>query len=431
MKLLRLHRFASTSWSIEIRRRTAARRENALSKLARLDRPVVNAPCANHRLPTIARWVALLLLCVGFNCQAHKPSEAYLTLAATNGMLTGQWDVALRDLDDAVGLDENGDRAITWGEVRARHAVIAAYLSEHLDVLADARRLELAPGELLIDEHTDGAYAVLRIATKLPAGTQELAVRYELFFDFDPLHRGLLQLHHGEVVQTSVFGPASRQQTFTLARPALSRQFLTFVREGAHHIWIGIDHILFLLALLIPAVLWRPEPGLNRPVAPAGRGEFRAVLLRVLKLVTAFTIAHSLTLGLAALNLVTLPSRLVESVIAASVVVAAVNNLWPFFRDRAAWVVFAFGLVHGFGFASVLGDLGLPVDATALALAGFNLGVEAGQLVIVAAFLPVAFLLRSGWFYRRVVCVGGSALIAVVATGWLVERTFDLRFLPF
>ena len=117
--------------------------------------------------------------------------------------------------------------------------------------------------------------------------------------------------------------------------------------------------------------------------------------------------------------------------IAASVVLAALNNVWPFFQGRRWMVAFGFGLVHGFGFASVLADLGLPRDALALALVGFNLGVEAGQLAIVAAFLPLAFALRQGVFYRRVVLWGGSLAIAAVAAAWFVERAFELKFLPF
>ena len=160
-------------------------------------------------------------------------------------------------------------------------------------------------------------------------------------------------------------------------------------------------------------------------------GAFRPAILSVLKIVTAFTIAHSITLSLATLGVISLPSRLVESTIAASVVIAALNNVVPLFRERRWAMAFAFGLVHGFGFASVLTDLGLPKDTLILALVGFNLGVEAGQLAIVAAFLPIAFLIRRTMFYRRVVLIGGSFLITAIALVWLIERAFDLKLLPF
>jgi hypothetical protein len=206
-----------------------------------------------------------------------------------------------------------------------------------------------------------------------------------------------------------------------------------YLRDGVWHIWIGFDHILFLLSLLLPAVgswaLLGGTPPRHGPWQPVSR--FGTAFWDVLRIVTAFTVAHSITLSLATLGLVSLPSRLVESAIAASVVLAALNNVWPLFHSRRWMVAFVFGLVHGFGFASVLADLGLPQDALVLALLGFNLGVEGGQLAIVAVFLPVAFALRRTWFYRRAVLVGGSLLIALIAAAWLAERALDLQLMPF
>jgi hypothetical protein len=111
------------------------------------------------------------------------------------------------------------------------------------------------------------------------------------------------------------------------------------------------------------------------------------------------------------------------------VIVAALNNVWPVVHRGRAWFAFGFGLLHGFGFASVLAGLGLPQEALLLSLVGFNVGVELGQLAIVAAFLPVAYLLRHGRFYRRAVMAGGSCVIALLAGIWLAERAFDLRLL--
>jgi hypothetical protein len=143
-------------------------------------------------------------------------------------------------------------------------------------------------------------------------------------------------------------------------------------------------------------------------------------------IVTAFTVAHSITLTLAVLGIVSLPSRLVESAIALSVVLAALNNLRPVLRRARVAAAFAFGLVHGFGFAGALFELGLPDDALALSLASFNAGVELGQLAIVGMFLPLAFALRATVAYRRVVLRGGSVAIALVAAVWFVERAFDV-----
>jgi hypothetical protein len=193
--------------------------------------------------------------------------------------------------------------------------------------------------------------------------------------------------------------------------------------QGVWHIWIGFDHILFLLSLLLPVVLVRVSGGW-RGVERLGES-----VREVLWVVTSFTVAHSITLSLAALGFVSLPSWLVESAIALSVVVAAFNNIVPVFNRRRWLVAFGFGLIHGFGFASVLAELGLPQETLVLSLVGFNLGVELGQLAIVVALLPVIFWLRNTAFYRRGILVGGSLLIMLLALVWLAERLFDLKLI--
>ena len=153
----------------------------------------------------------------------------------------------------------------------------------------------------------------------------------------------------------------------------------------------GADrHLPFLLSLLLPAVLVRTARGwlpVSRP---------RPAVISILKVVTAFTLAHSITLSLAALDVVRLPSRLTESVIAASIVLAALNNIFPVVTESRARIAFTFGLLHGFGFASVLADMGLPQGSRLLSLVAFNLGIEVGQLAVVLAVMPVVYGLAAG-----------------------------------
>jgi len=380
-------------------------------------------------------WLGMLLLLAfaGF-AHAHKPSDSYLTLAVDGGAVTGHWDIALRDLDFALTLDADGDGAITWGEVRQRHADIAAYAAARLQVTADGSPCTLQVGAQLVDEHTDGAYSVLPLraqcALPLHQAPEALTLRYTLFADLDPQHRGLLNLSALGQTRTAILGPQAALQTFKLAEASALQQFVDYLHEGVWHIWIGFDHILFLVSLLLPAVgVWAAVTHTGQLPRWQPVSRFSAAFWDVLRIVTAFTVAHSITLSLAVLGLVTLPSRLVESAIAASVVAAALNNIWPLVRGRRWMVAFLFGLVHGFGFASVLADLGLPQGALAVALVGFNVGVELGQLAIVAAFLPLAYAMRRTWFYRRAVLVGGSLLIALLAAIWLVERVFELKLL--
>ena len=370
----------------------------------------------------------LLLLMGAAPLHAHKLSDSYLSLRLDGTELTGQWDISLRDLEYTVGLDADGDGAVTWKELRDRQPAVAEYALARLRLAAgDGTAIPLRVTEQLVDEHTDGTYAVLRFRAAAPLipPPRVLQVEYRFLFDLDPLHRGLLKLDINGEVRTAIFGPENSGQRFDLAATSGWGQFSQFVTEGIWHIWTGYDHVLFLCALLLPAVLTRE----NDRWEP--KSSFSSVIGEVLRVITAFTLAHSLTLSLAALGLVHLPSRLVEAAIAASVVLAALNNLRPSIT-RAAWVVaFTFGLIHGFGFASVLIDLHLPPATLALGLAGFNSGVELAQLAIAIAFLPLTFLVRRTSFYRRMLFPWGSAAIALVAALWFTERLFNVLFLPF
>jgi hypothetical protein len=155
----------------------------------------------------------------------------------------------------------------------------------------------------------------------------------------------------------------------------------------------------------------------------------RPTLRSALKIVTVFTVAHSITLWMAVTGYVTLPSRFVEASIAMSIVVTAIHNIYPVLPLPGWAIAFVFGLVHGFGFANVLLDLGLRHASLGLALLGFNVGVELGQLAIVLVFLPLAFLARSTVFYRALVFRFGSVLIGVIGAMWMVERVFNLRIM--
>lgn len=362
---------------------------------------------------------------------AHKPSDSYLTLRATEGQnaVAVRWDIALRDLDYVLTLDRDGNGELTWGEVRQRDADITRLAISRLALTADGAACPMTTaGPMMLDGHSDGNYAVLTLTAQCAgdgALKAPLKLNYSMLFDVDPSHRGLVQWvapgqDPASAAQALVFSTESAEQTLALQPAGAWETLKQYVIEGVWHIWIGYDHILFLLSLLLPAVLLR-RAGQWEP-APTLKGSF----IEVLKVVTAFTLAHSITLSLAALGVVSLPSRLVESVIAASVVLAALNNLWGTVEGKRWLMAFVFGLIHGFGFASVLADLGLPQNALVLALVGFNVGVELGQLAIVAVFLPVAFLLRHTWFYRVGVLMGGSIAVAILASWWLAQRLFDL-----
>ncbi len=374
------------------------------------------------------RYAILLFLLVVCSIQstfAHKLSDSYLMLRRDGTTLHGQWDIALRDLELAIGLDENQDGSITWAELRHCRPALERYAAERLKLFSSGKPESLRWQSLRVDRHSDGAYAVLLFDARLSNNQSEIGVEYTALFEIDPQHRGLLTLDCAGQSRQAVFSPARPRLEFPLTPPPKFFQWLTFLREGIWHIWLGFDHILFLIALLLPAVLERKGDSWN------GIDGLSAALANVLKTVTAFTIAHSVTLSLAALDILRLPVGFIEPAIAASIVFTGLNNLFQITTWHPWRLAFLFGLVHGFGFANVLSDLGLERGALAQALFGFNAGVEVGQIVLVLGFVPLTFAWRAHASYCRFAFPYGSGTIVLVAMVWLAERILDFKWLPF
>jgi len=295
--------------------------------------------------------------------------------------------------------------------------VLADSVRRRFTIRADGHRVPLAFTFAEPDPRRRGVtltYAAVDSASSQAPGVIEIAgpvfpnvPNHETFVTFirpdrGPPHLGIRA--SDEIVEDVLTLDHPVLRIYAHGRAGALAVLRTFVPAGIHHIAIGPDHILFVLGLLL-----------------LGGG-----VARLLKIVSAFTVAHSITLTLAALGLVHVPSRVVEPLIALSIVFVAFETLRHAAHDRRATLAFGFGLVHGFGFASVLADLGLPRGALALALAGFNIGVEIGQLSIVLLVVPLIYLLREQRFYRPAVLHGGSALIAAIASVWLCSRAFGL-----
>lgn len=370
------------------------------------------------------RGLFVLLVCVGANgAWAHSSSNSYLLLSERDGAKVLRADVHLRDIDVVFDLDADRDGQVVWAELDARSAEVLAWLAQGLRVGSEATACVLNPIDTQASERADGLYLSTEWRVTCPPGVpengQSLNLSYALLFDRDNLHRALLRIDVPQVQSSAILSPERPQVPLPTVNPSAAEVLGRYIVEGVWHIWIGIDHILFLLSLLVLAPLvparrwvthWRAEPRL------------RPAFMEVLAVVTAFTVAHSITLSLSVLQWVEPPASFIEPVIAISVVLAALNNLLGWWSVRRWRLAFVFGLIHGFGFANVLLDLGLPTTQLAIALGGFNLGVELGQLAIVGAFFPLAWWLRHTAFYRWVVVVGGSLAIVVVGSAWTVQR---------
>jgi hypothetical protein len=325
-----------------------------------------------------------------------------------------------------MGLGAEEVKKVDTAELQPREEALA------LDILGGvAFRADGVPLSIIATDYTtlplNGIeYARLLFQGSLSTAPREIEIDARIAFRIDTNMHGLLRLEHNGRTEVVAFNEQRSAHRFNLVEPVGRwARWATFVSEGIWHIWTGFDHVLFLVALLLPAVLRREA---NRWV---GVDKFRTAFINVLKIVTAFTLAHSITLTLSVLNVVRLPTRLVEFVIAASVAVAALNNVWPLFRGRSWPVAFGFGLIHGFGFANVLVEIELASRSLASAIVGFNVGVELGQIAIVVVFLPLAFDLRRSSFYNTVTLKYGSLLVSIIAMAWMFERLFEKRLTGF
>jgi hypothetical protein len=365
---------------------------------------------------TITAVLALLLLSTATSTQAHVASNSFLTVRVEDARLQGTLELSVRDAEIAVGLDSNHDGEVTWGEVRASQGALVRYLREHLQLSAPTGACALQFAAVKVNERVDGNYLWQPFTAICPAALRRLSIAYRILDEEDPSHRGLLTLVARGIGQTAVLGGAQSLQSFDLQHPSLWSAFVEYLQAGIWHIWSGIDHLLFLLSLLLPAVLLRR--GHRWQAVPQAAPAF----FNILKVVTAFTLAHSITLSLAAFDIIHLPTRLTESAIAASIILGALNNVFPVVTEARWRIAFAFGLLHGFGFAAVLSEMGLPQGARLVSLVSFNLGVEAGQLAVVLAVMPLAFVLRGTRFYQGAVLPWGSTTIAGLALVWFVQR---------
>jgi hypothetical protein len=351
-----------------------------------------------------------------------------LTLSAPNKQLALRADIHLRDVDLIFDLDANRDGQVTWGETQMRSLELSAWLEQGLQLSESGGKCSLGKTDLQVSQLADGTYLSAQWAPDCQRindlANVDFTLRYSLIFQQDSLHRGLLKVDLPNLQSSALLSPERPDAQVSLNESSALRVFSKYIIEGVWHIWIGIDHIVFLISLLLLAPL---QPSRKKMTEWPAAQTARPVILDVFAVVTAFTVAHSITLGLTVMEWLTPPSNLIEPAIALSVVLASLNNLLGVYSLKRWRLAFVFGLIHGFGFANVLLDLGLPNSALVAALGGFNIGVELGQLAIVLVFFPLAWLLRQTLFYRWVVVAGGSFVIALLGVYWLLDRS-GLKF---
>jgi hypothetical protein len=357
----------------------------------------------------IARMLAVVVIALlPALAIAHSGSASYIHLTDMDDGLRVAVSLDLRDAEYAFGLDVDRNGDITWGELLARRHAVETYIRERVMIQRGGVECDLALNDLKVDELNGSVYAVTQ-GVGTCAGRKALAVQSNLMFDLDAGHRTLIELTSDSATTLAVLTSSQREWHGTSQAGVLA-QLSAFALEGMLHIWSGFDHLAFLLILLLPAFI------VNE------RGSRAIAWRKLVAIVTAFTLAHSITLALAVSGVVKAPERAIEVAIAVSVIVAALTNLVPRAHSIGVPTAFAFGLLHGFGFASALAGLGTTTSSFASALVGFNLGVEAGQLVVVAAAFPLVYWVRTWPSYAARVVPIASLLVAMLGAVWVWER---------
>ncbi|MBO9446349.1 HupE/UreJ family protein [Ruegeria sp. R14_0] len=388
------------------------------------------APCSTPKtlgLAALFLWLgAFLLTALATPAHAHRVNETYVYFDVTENTLSGRIEVTLTDLARIQQGLPQVESALSEDEVRATRTAFFDYFKDRLKLSANDQPFQFEFDEITffgssIDTFAQFHFNVVGV-DKTPTTIQ---MSYDGLLDVDPGHRGFALIgsnsrngmDENEAYISLVFAPGDGKKDLYLNDEPIKDIARLFFENGVWHIWLGFDHLLFLITLLLCAVMriendhWVPSDSIRDSLWPA------------VKIVTLFTIANTIALSLATYGIITLPVTLVEAVIAFSIAAVALGNLIPRFHASVWKLAVLFGIFHGFGFASVLEPLGLDASRKATGLATFNIGIEIGQLAVVMVLFPIFFILRRLTAYRVVFLQFGSMALIAFAILWFFERT--------
>jgi HupE / UreJ protein len=347
--------------------------------------------------------LVILAFCAPLMAAAHETTRSYLSVSRTGGAVIADLSIAFRDIEVAVWLDEDLDGRITWAEAETRLPAVTAYALAgiRLDAGGACGLRQTGAG---VSANGGIDYLDLRLTGTCPDAAAPLTVGARLFADIDPGHRLFLTATTAGQSTTTVLGPQQPKVTIVAEEGGALAIVLAYLRAGIEHLAGGADHIVFLLVLMLPAVATTASP--------------RRAALGVAAAATGFTIAHALTLTAATLEVLRPRSDVIELLIALSIIVTAIDNIRPFLPAPRAVVAAFFGLIHGFGFATVLGGLTLTPGVLMLALFGFNIGIELAQIGFILVTMPALYMLRGG---RMTVWIGSLGAICL-GLWWCADR---------
>ncbi len=354
-------------------------------------------------LATVILWLS-----VGFGAAlAHETTKSYLTLKVEGATVNADLRIAFRDIEVAVWMDENLDGQITWGEAKRRLPAVENYVLTNVALGTPQGPCGLTRSAASTSTDAGVDYLDLGFSGTCPTPASAdpvVTLHSMLFTDIDPDHRMFLTAMVQGIRSTELISRTAPSLVLDGSSAGALATFASYFRAGVDHLSGGQDHIVFLLALMLPFVCS------SRSAKSAAAG--------ILAAVTGFTLAHAVTLTAAATRVFSPNAAVIEALIALSIILTAVDNLRPFLHFPRAAVAAFFGTIHGFGFASALGALNLGGTSLVVALLGFNLGIEAAQVGLVLVTMPLLYLIGAG----RLVLWSGSTAAAAIGLFWLVQR---------
>ena len=361
--------------------------------------------------------IGICLVVVPSVLMANKPSDSYLEIKVDDTLIV-HWDIALRDLEILIGLDSNVDGQITWGEVKQQQQAIFDQAIAHLKISLDEIDLPLQPTGLKVTKHSDGAYVVLELTSNAITRFNLMKVDYDFFFDIDQTHRSLVN-YDGRFGSGS-YVIADVGETLVVPEGGTHWLYLTwtYIKVGARHFWTNVDHLLLLIALILPSV-WKFE---EKRLKYIPTEVAKSAIVGMFWLVTCLTLAQWITLSHGVSDSMATQTQWIKTAMVALVVLSAIHNMYPMIRYWGVISAIGFGLLLGIGSGDFLIQQGLPSSMVPVALLGFSIGLELAQLAVVAVLFPIAFAIRKTNLYDQFVFHGGSTLIVILGTIWVIER---------
>lgn len=377
--------------------------------------------------------MAFITLLTTAPAKAHLLNESYVYFTVTEEALSGRIEVNTRDLARVFDKDEVDPAPWSEEEVTQRASEVIDYLDGRLLLRSGEQTYDISYGEIkfLGKDMFDGT-TFAQVTFSVPGLTRtpdaiEMSFDF-IFSDIDPTHRGFALidsntrtgLKNNESYVSLVFGPGDSFKTLYLRGEPVWDTMTGFTVLGVWHTWLGLDHGLFLAALLLTAVMvivagrWEPAQSLG------------GALIGALAAVTVFTLANAAGMGLAAFDILNLNRMLTDAAIALCIAFIALGNLFPRLHVNAWKVIILLGLSHGLGSAYYMAPLGLDSASLAAALLGFAVGVELGQIAVVIVLFPVLYVIRETVIYRPIFLYFGSAALTGLTAFWFAERTFNI-----